>query len=770
MLALSVFLMSSNPLALQVPASFAKPKAIELSANQSPSGHTIAADSTSLLFDGKRVIPAMGEFHYARYPESQWRTELLKMKAGGIDVVASYVFWIHHEEIEGKWDWAGRKNLRKFVQLCGELGLKVVVRGGPWAHGECRNGGFPDWVVKRTKTRTDDPAYLAEVSKLYTQISHQIEGLTWTQGGPVIGFQVENELYAPGTYFDKLRTMAEDAGIHVPIFTRTGWPAPKSPPKTNIFPMFGGYPIGFWDRGFEETADKYSSTFIIGPVRDPDQILQGDTQHPPSNHDGMKYPYLCCEIGGGMATSYHRRVVVQPDEIGSLAMVKIASGCNMPGYYMYHGGTNPDGVNSYLNETQATGYWNDVPVKTYDFQAPLGEFGQVRDHYHILRRMHLFLQDFGSELAAMPLVMPSAEDALRWSLRTDGSKAVIFVNNFQRLKEMPAREATQFSLAFPGGEQMVPANPISIPANSYFFMPVNWEIAGAKLQYATAQPICKLGDAWFFAEIPGIKPEFRFDRDKHSIFKFNSLRGTPDTTTFDNLTPGHTAAITVNNHPVFLLSAHQSLHFWRGHFAGQERVVICEHNITFDGDALHVFDENTVDGKVLVYPPVKSIVVRGRTLKPKMVGAFAQFSISSVAYASVNLEEVRKADASREIHMGSQGVAEQPSDADFDQAAVWKLTVDGSGIIRVPYVGDAARLYVDGKLVEDNFYTGRTMEFDSALVEGGKEVLLKVLPLRKDAPVYFNPGMRPDFRSGDGVCLVRKPTISPRVEVVVRGK
>ncbi len=61
----------------------------------------------------------MGEFHYARYPEAEWEREILKMKAGGVEIVATYVFWIHHEEVEGQFDWSGQRDLRRFIELCG---------------------------------------------------------------------------------------------------------------------------------------------------------------------------------------------------------------------------------------------------------------------------------------------------------------------------------------------------------------------------------------------------------------------------------------------------------------------------------------------------------------------------------------------------------------------------------------------------------------------------------------------------------------------------
>ena len=107
----------------------------KMGASRSPDGSTLTLDSSSLLLDDRRWMPAMGEFQYSRYPETEWREELLKMKAGGIDIVSTYVFWIHHEEVEGQFDWSGRRNLHAFVQLCGELGLKMIIRCGrlgPW--------------------------------------------------------------------------------------------------------------------------------------------------------------------------------------------------------------------------------------------------------------------------------------------------------------------------------------------------------------------------------------------------------------------------------------------------------------------------------------------------------------------------------------------------------------------------------------------------------------------------------------------------------------
>jgi beta-galactosidase len=144
---------------------------------KSPAGHAIEANSQYLTLDGKPWLPVMGEFHFSRYPEPYWEEELLKMKAGGVQIVATYLFWIHHEEIEGQFDWSGQRDLRRFIQLCQKHGLYVFLRIGPWSHGEVRNGGFPDWLLTKGVTRRNDPQYLSYVRRYFGQVGDQVKGL-----------------------------------------------------------------------------------------------------------------------------------------------------------------------------------------------------------------------------------------------------------------------------------------------------------------------------------------------------------------------------------------------------------------------------------------------------------------------------------------------------------------------------------------------------------------------------------------------------------------
>src|SRR6185312_15700444 len=112
--------------------------------------------------------------------------------------------------------------------------------------------------------------------------------------------------------------------------------------------------------------------------------------------------------------------------------------------------------------------WNDMPVKNYDFQAPLGQYGQVRPQYQMLRRLHLFLHTFGSALTGMdtflPDVRPTGKDdrlTLRWCVRSDGNSGFIFVNNYERSEKLAEKKDVQFTVALAaGGSLTFPDKPV----------------------------------------------------------------------------------------------------------------------------------------------------------------------------------------------------------------------------------------------------------------------------------------------------------------------
>lgn len=476
---------------------------------------TVEWDSCSLIINGKRVVPVMGEIHYSRIPVDEWKTEIRKMKDGGVTMIANYVFWNHVEEQEGVFDWSGQRNLRHFIELCKKEDMPVVLRIGPYCHGEARCGGIPNWVfTKGCRTRDANTTFMGYTAILYRQIFTQIQGLQWKDGGPIIAVQFDNE-QRNGDYLMALKRLALSIGYDLPFYTRTGWPELNRPvPYGEMIPLYGDYADGFWDRSLKETAGNYYKAFNFKPFRSSTAIATeqlGEQQEKVSRGDEL-YPYFTCELGGGMMTSYHRRPYVYPEDAYSLAVVKLGSGSNLLGYYMYHGGTNPDGKLTYLNENQRTPgtNHNDLPVKTYDFQAPLGEFGQPNPHYYLLRKLHLFMHDYAETLAPMEASFPGPQNigkgedtSLRWSYRSKDKSAFVFVNNYERLQNLTDKPKVQFNVC---GVKF-PHAPMTIPSGTTCIFPVN--IDG--IRYATAQLIAKRDGKIYMEQIKGIPTEISVD-------------------------------------------------------------------------------------------------------------------------------------------------------------------------------------------------------------------------------------------------------------------
>ena len=401
-------------------------------ANVAPNGDRIDVTSKCLRLNGRPLIPLMGEMHYSRVPRGEWAKSLATMKEGGISIVSTYVFWNHHERKEGEWDFSGNRDLSAFLGEVKKAGLWSVVRIGPWAHGECREGGFPDWLVDkaydwaggdakkaRQLLRSRDARFLAETKKLFERVAREVAPHFWKNGGAVIGVQLENESRGPWPYYQALKKLAVDAGYDVPMYTRTGWPRLNGPETTfgEMIPLYGDYAEGFWDRELKSMPGSYKDAFLMRPARTSAVIAteQLGAQKSEDAKGAEKYPYFTCELGGGMASSYHRRLLMEPMDAFALAVVKLGSGSNLPGFYMYHGGTNPTdfGVNMAESQRDRFTNWNDLPVVSYEFMAPVSEFGEPQYAYWMIRALADFCRENAEELAVADPVFTSEHETRR---------------------------------------------------------------------------------------------------------------------------------------------------------------------------------------------------------------------------------------------------------------------------------------------------------------------------------------------------------------------
>lgn len=660
-----------------------------------PEGKTIEVDSHGLIIDGHHQIPVMGEIHYSRVPRKEWRREIQKMRAGGITIISTYVFWNHHEAEEGKWDWSGNKDLHYFLELCKAEDMPVVLRVGPFCHGEVYQGGFPEWIVKKAmddpkqyKLRSEAKGFIAATQRLYSNIYAQASDMLWKNGGPVVGVQIENECRGPWSYYMKLKDMAVSIGFDTPFYTRTGWPKLNGKEEFGkLLPLYGDYADGFWDRALSDMPGDYPKAFVFKDTRVSSVIATetfGTNQDTKMEKKDLQYPYLTCELGGGMMPSYHRRINISGNEAFPLAICKVGSGSNLPGYYMYHGGTNPyceEHTMAELQNSPVTNY-NDMPYMTYDFQSPLGEMGQVNENaYHQTRWFHQFLKDWGEELSMLDVDSLSENYARRGGFE--------FRNDYVRILNEGGRASVT-----PKG--------------------MKWE--GLSISSESVMPFAKVDGGLYFIGVDGHGMSLDIDGKKYRVKADRALKVEGKMITVLSREKAKSA---------FVIDGKM---YW-----AQNGGILCW---TKDNG-----QRSTDDGQ--------------QTMDDGMQIVEEYWEALSVP---VKYNQRKATDGLREVKLGSQKVAEQPVEADFEKAAVYEFTNlqnfnDKLDLyLQISYKGDVARIYADGKLVEDNFWNGKPMLVRlSDLV--GKKVELKILPLGKDYPIYLQKEQKAQLDASQGFLL-----------------
>lgn len=347
--------------------------------------------------------------------------------------------------------------------------------------------------------------------------------------------------------------------------------------------------------------------------------------------------------------------------------------------------------------------------------APLGACGQIREHYHMLRQQHLFLKEWGIDLALMPACFPQKKPTglsdvrtVRWSVRSDGARAFLFFNNYERLEQLPPKEGVQFLLKMRDGKYLVPSTPITIPSGAYGFWPINMDCAGLNLAYATAQPLCRLDDDgahwFFFAAIPGIKIEFMIG-DKDSPERVQNITPGKDIA-FSRAAPDSSVVHFV------VLAADQAKQLWKIPVAGRMRAVLSANALLPDSDR-HIRLETLGDAPatLAVLPPVRSAVLAGTTTATMQDGVFQRFAASTPPLPITNISSKAIRSADKRSSKPRNAMDEES----WKHAAVWRLQLPTelsmqNHVLRIQYHGDVARLYAGGKLILDDFSNGSPLD------------------------------------------------------------
>mgnify|MGYP001191863433 FL=1 len=763
-------------------------------------GDSIAVNSFYIERRGEPYIPVIGEFHYARFPRQYWDEEIKKIKAGGVSVVATYVFWILHEFKEGEFDWSGDLDLRYFAELCGQNGLDLIVRIGPFAHGEMRNGGLPDWLYGRPiEVRSNDPAYLFYVDRLYRQIGQQLQGLLFKEGGPVIGIQIENEYQhsaAPWAFtyegaprentvarrdvditkigvginefgnefaglgrdhMKTLKQLALDAGLETPLYTATGWGYATIIEKGSI-PVMAGYAYPFW-----VDSNQPSPFFLYKDIRQ-------NPDYAPVSYDVDLYPSLAAELGTGISVTYSRRPRVPGESFLPMMVRTIGSGSNGLGFYMYHGGNTPSSGNFFTAE--GFGLAN----KSYDYQSPLGEFGLPSKGYYPLRLINYFLQNYGGLLAPMYPVLPATNaqikaettDILRYALRSDGEGGFLFMHNFQDRISLPDQEQISIEIKTKNGQLRFPVQgSFTLKSGASAIFPFNLNLDGVELVQATLQPFMRFEQGGrkyhAFIALEGITPQLLLKGSPKlsgSGFTKTGLGANTLLTFREN----EIAELRLKDVSFLILPYEKALQTYlysenggsRRNEDNVSRLLISNALVLSGAGGLELISQKDTLLQVLVYPACdKLIAARGETGKAK--SPLKSMSAWSIGLPAVEPElELIRADDRHFVLRAPKLQLDEISDV----------------FVRFDYRGDRGLCMMKGELRSDNLYTSGpwTLGLKRYLPDlKENEMYFYFIPMRNNAPFlrWLDPEVVPDFGERKEFLEIKEPEIISEYRVKI---
>ena len=329
-------------------------------APQVDSKNTFVAGNKTFLLNGKPFVVKAAEIHYPRIPREYWEHRIKMCKALGMNTICIYIFWNLHEQREGVFDFTGQNDVAEFCRLAKKHGMYVIVRPGPYVCAEWEMGGLPWWLLKKKdiRLREQDPYFMSCVDRFEKNVAKQLAPLTIQHGGPIIMVQVENEYGSYGedkAYISQIRDTL-----------RKYWDTPNA--KTTLFQCD-------WNSNFEKNGlDDLTWTMNFGTgAKIDDQFSRLRELRPNS-------PLMCSEFWSGWFDKWGARHETRPAKDMVAGIDEMLSKGISFSLYMTHGGTSFGhwaGANS-------PGFAPDVT--SYDYDAPINEYGEPTEKFWLLRK------------------------------------------------------------------------------------------------------------------------------------------------------------------------------------------------------------------------------------------------------------------------------------------------------------------------------------------------------------------------------------------------
>ena len=334
---------------------------------------TFTVGKGTFLLNGEPFIVKAAEVHYPRIPRPYWEHRIQMCKALGMNAVCIYIFWNIHEQKEGQFDFTGNNDVAEFCRLAQKNGLYVIVRPGPYVCAEWEMGGLPWWLLKKKdiRLRERDPYFMERVKIFEEKVGEQLKPLTIQNGGPIIMIQVENEY---GSYGEDKPYVSEIRDCLRGIYGK----------ELSLFQCD-------WSSNFEKNGlDDLTWTMNFGTGANIDQQFRRLGELRPDA------PKMCSEFWSGWFDKWGARHETRPAKDMVEGMDEMLSKGISFSLYMTHGGTSFGhwaGANS-------PGFAPDVT--SYDYDAPINEYGHTTPKFFELRNMMQKYSD--KKLPAVPKV------------------------------------------------------------------------------------------------------------------------------------------------------------------------------------------------------------------------------------------------------------------------------------------------------------------------------------------------------------------------------
>ena len=395
---------------------------------------SINFDNLGFLIHGKRVFIVGGDLQYNRIPRAQWRDRILRIKRAGYNTIQTYVFWNFHEPKEGQFDFSGDHDLDAFLKLAKSLDMYVSIRIGPYVNADADMGGLPNWLRFNKlglKLMVDNQPFYNAVEPYWRKLMPIVAANQIHKGGPVIMVQLENEnsrgtgTQMPDEYYKHYYRFARAQGLVVPMFF--------SGLNHNDVPA-GPDPI--------DTSNRHS-------------------------------PWMSSEFWTGWIAWYG----VAPERAIKLDRATwgvIAYGGGGYVHYEMAGGTDFGALNC------------DEDGASYDFGAPIGQAGDFRDDYYMVKRSAMFATSFPQILANSGAENGGfgasvTNPAVRLTGRKGPAGTILFLDN-AGTDPQPVQVKTADGKLYPA------SGPVTVQPHEYFPMVQGYAIApGVTLDFAATR-------------------------------------------------------------------------------------------------------------------------------------------------------------------------------------------------------------------------------------------------------------------------------------------